>query len=291
MVFFTAVLLTSATYVFLFLTHLVFPENYIWVIFSRPGSVPIAATTTVLFYMAIGLLAGKGLRLRVERAAFDLDFLPSNVGETIDQTVALGISTKIDLLQPAERRLILVNRLRESLQRLANTGSTSEMAQIMNDLSTVDRNQAESGYTIVKFLIALIPIFGFIGTVLGMSQAISQFSGLIEGAKELADIQGELGGVTTGLGTAFETTLIALVQSAIVMFLHASVQKREDDFLTEADSYLIKNVLGRLKVQTEAVSLSEVFAKEMQAINLSMVDRAAELEDAIRGLAAGRSRP
>ena len=52
--------------------------------------------------------------------------------------------------------------------------------------------------------------------------------------------------VTSGLGVAFDTTLVALVMSIILSFPASAVQKAEEDLLNEVDEYCLDNLLKRL---------------------------------------------
>ena len=51
---------------------------------------------------------------------------------------------------------------------------------------------------------------GFIGTVIGVSTAIAGLAGSLENASDVSAIKGALNNVFAGLGTAFDTTLLAV---------------------------------------------------------------------------------
>ena len=94
-----------------------------------------------------------------------------------------------------------------------------------------------------RFLWAL-PILGFIGTVLGLSFAMAGF-----GATDLTDIialKGAVKTITTGLSSAFNTTLLGLLLSMLLIFPMSAIQKREEDCLTDIDAFCNENVLPRL---------------------------------------------
>jgi hypothetical protein len=55
-----------------------------------------------------------------------------------------------------------------------------------------------------------------------------------------------IGLVTSGLGVAFDTTLLALVMSIFIMFPTSSLQKAEEDYLTQVDDYCRRNLIARL---------------------------------------------
>jgi biopolymer transport protein ExbB/TolQ len=96
-----------------------------------------------------------------------------------------------------------------------------------------------------------IPVLGFIGTVLGLSDAIGQFSGVLGAADDVSQISAALKGVTSGLATAFDTTLVALVAALVVQLAMTVIRRNEDAFLDEVMEYGLRNVVGRLRIDRE----------------------------------------
>lgn len=81
-------------------------------------------------------------------------------------------------------------------------------------------------YTPINYIIWALPTLGFIGTVTGISAAISDAHKVAENIGPVA--QGEaIEGVTTLLGIAFDTTFIALVCSLPLMAVIAAIRARE----------------------------------------------------------------
>ncbi len=88
-----------------------------------------------------------------------------------------------------------------------------------------------------------------------------------------------LKGVTAGLGTAFDTTLVALVMGLILKFICDPMQKKEEDLLNGVDDYCNENLMKRLNDEGEGVSSLGGNAREIQkAINESMVPHHAEIQ-------------
>ena len=67
---------------------------------------------------------------------------------------------------------------------------------------------------------------GFIGTVIGMSQAVGSFDSVLSNADNVDGLNG-LVKVTGGLGTAFDTTYLALVISVLAFPLNI-LERNED---------------------------------------------------------------
>ena len=98
----------------------------------------------------------------------------------------------------------------------------------------------------VKVFVWAIPIMGFIGTVLGIGSAIGSFDQALSAGEDMDVLMASLGKVTGGLGTAFDTTLLALVLSLLVSVPASAMQKSEEDLLNQVDDYCNENLLKRL---------------------------------------------
>jgi biopolymer transport protein ExbB/TolQ len=96
-------------------------------------------------------------------------------------------------------------------------------------------------YNIPRYIIWLIPSLGFIGTVIGIMLALNY-------AGDRANVQSPdmLYHVTERLGVAFATTLLALVQASILVFIQNIVQGREESALNKAGPYCLDNLINRL---------------------------------------------
>jgi len=93
-------------------------------------------------------------------------------------------------------------------------------------------------------------------------------------------LKDSLNGVTGGLATAFDTTLVALVMSMLVMFPSSSMQKSEEDLLNWVDEYCNENLLKRLKESDHASSGDEKDHRRLiqRTIDKAMADHHAELQ-------------
>ena len=81
-------------------------------------------------------------------------------------------------------------------------------------------------YGPMSHLVALLPSLGFVGTVLGMGEALLRADGLFSAEDKTAAI----GEITRRLGLAFDTTLVGLVGGILAGGLVLLVRLREDAF-------------------------------------------------------------
>ena len=96
----------------------------------------------------------------------------------------------------------------------------------------------ESGNSMIRYLIWAIPSIGFIGTVRGIGQALSQ-----------ADqaLAGDISGMTNSLGVAFNSTLVALIISIFLMLLLHELQRLQDKLVIDTQAYCEEFLLNRIE--------------------------------------------
>jgi hypothetical protein len=175
-----------------------------------------------------------------------LDVLPQRLGREINSGNVGKFVDHVYTLPIRLRDSLMVNRIRKGLELFEVRPSNADVAHMMSTQSDIDSIRIAGSYSLIKVFIWAIPILGFVGTVLGLSAAIGNFSGVMGGAKDIDALMGSLGGVTTGLGTSFDTTLLGLVYSILLSFPMSALQKGEDDSLNTIDAYCNETLLPRL---------------------------------------------
>ena len=147
---------------------------------------------------------------------------------------------------------IIFRRVRRTLRHLKAIPKKEEITSILNYQAEIDHNRMQSGFTLLNIFIWAIPILGFIGTVFGIGQSISEFSEFIRSSNRddlTLQVRSALGGVTSGLSVAFSTTFIALVGVIPIMMLSSSLRKRENDLLISIEEYCLEDLLPNLHVR------------------------------------------
>jgi hypothetical protein len=218
--------------------------TYVYTILFERGWVNFAETFVFSWGMAIVLLKFK--KLSHQRNALLLDVLPQRLGREINSENVGKFVDHVYTLPIRLRDSLMVNRIRKGLELFEVRPSNADVAHMMSTQSDIDSIRIAGSYSLIKVFIWAIPILGFVGTVLGLSAAIGNFSGVMGGAKDIDALMGSLGGVTTGLGTSFDTTLLGLIYSILLSFPMSALQKGEDDSLNTIDSYCNDTLLPRL---------------------------------------------
>ncbi len=140
----------------------------------------------------------------------------------------------------------LFHRIQRAFSAFKSGMESNDLREVLLEQSDRDSENVELSYTILKVLVAVIPLLGFTGTVLGISNAVNNFSSVIESAKELEQVTQHLGGVTTGLAVAFDTTLLSLLITVPLMMYVSALKKREDEMLIEVDELVEYEILDEI---------------------------------------------
>jgi len=218
------------------------------IVFIRPGNLWTTGPAMMFFFWAMNLLVLKSRKLRFQQKALDLAAMPQQPDFVLNESTAKSVLERLHHLVDHPRHFILLNRIERALSNLRNIGGLSDVSTIMKAQSENDENQIASSYTLVSGMVWAIPVLGFIGTVQGLSQAIGTFTRTLASSNELSAIKSNLQGVTSGLSTAFETTLVALVAALIIQLYLTTLQKRETDFLDECNDYCHQYVIAKLRL-------------------------------------------
>lgn len=239
----SALLGLAVTTVF-YLVFVIMPDNPVRRIFLERGFIPYVIT--FLTYWAGAMLVFKYLKISTQRSALLFDVLPVEVAEEIRPDTVDAFRSNILSLPIDPEKSFLIGRVLRALDHYRVHPTRESVSTLLTNQSEIEANIVESSYSMVKVMVWAIPILGFIGTVMGVGLAVGSFSGVVEEAANFAAAKPGLAKVTSGLGIAFDTTLLALVMSLIVMFPTSALQKTEEDLLSMVDQYCNENILRRL---------------------------------------------
>ena len=204
--------------------------------------------TMFLGCWSLAILLIKIQKLHIQRKALALKLLPDDSAFVLTCATARTILDNMNLLVSNPKDFVLLDRIQRALVNLKNLGNVSAVAECLNTQAQNDEDYLSSSYTIMKGFIWAIPVLGFIGTVLGLAEAIGGFGAVIEkGVSDPQKLIAALGNVTGGLSTAFETTLIALAMALVIQLMMTWVLNREELFLDECSDYCHRYLISRIK--------------------------------------------
>ena len=138
---------------------------------------------------------------------------------------------------------------RAATRAIANTEDTSILPPFLDAQKDSILSFYDARMSIVRFLLWVIPTVGFIGTILGVSGALSSTIGL-QSARDLVSGFAQ-SSVSASMGIAFDTTLVALVAAVAVMLAYHVLQGAEQRM----------TVLERNRAEEEVMRISKSIRK------------------------------
>ncbi len=193
----------------------------------------------MLMLWAMFLIGQKIYRVIQQRYILDADILglPSDKVPSIPE-----IKEKLTTLGTLETGIhdtVVVKTLMSVMRRYCSTGDLQSAADACIAAADSEAARMESGLSMIRYIIWAIPSIGFIGTVRGIGNALSQAQ---------TALQGDIAGMTNSLGVAFNSTLVALLISILLMLLVHQLQEMQDSLVLETEEYCDRIFLARLHV-------------------------------------------
>jgi hypothetical protein len=198
---------------------------------------PVENVEVLLFCCALGTLAAKLWTCIAERRAFDADVLPKWNRTPVPAGEATNLFAHVSRLPRRLQNTYLARRVTVVLDFLCQRGTAADLDDQLRALADNDIMALDNSYALTRFITWAIPILGFLGTVLGITGAIS-------GVKS-DDL--ELGSVTGGLAYAFDATALALGITMLTMFCSFLTERVEGGVLEEVDRFVDRELAHRFQ--------------------------------------------
>lgn len=199
------------------------------------------------FWCAV-ILVVKNSKLRLQRRALSYAAIPSDHQFVLSSLTADQVVAQIYANAEDPERFLVYSRILTAISNLKNLGRVSDVDEILRSVGDRDESAHETSFGLINGFLWAIPVLGFIGTVLGLSVSIASFSSLLDSQTEISGIVGSLKEVTSGLSTAFETTLLALVIALVLQLWMTAQKTAEERFLDDCNDYCMKQIVSRIKI-------------------------------------------
>jgi len=194
----------------------------------------------ILMLWAMAIMGYKGWRLSRERALHEVELIPVAEGLRILPEDTREYARQIQALPEPVREYLLPRALLTALHRFESTRSIQDVAAAADAVFDEEAERLESELSMIRYIAWAIPSIGFIGTVRGIGDALSQAHQAVEG---------NIMGVTQSLGTAFNSTFIALLISIVIMFLVHQIQLYQERLVLESKEYADRHLVRQLQVR------------------------------------------
>lgn len=200
---------------------------------------PVEYAELLLFCCAVAVLGAKAWHYLRERAACRSEVLPPWDGKPVAVEEASKLLAGLAQLSRRLQQTYLVRRAAAVLEFLRSRGSANDLDDQLRSLADADGLAQDESYSLTRFITWAIPILGFLGTVLGITEAVAGVTP--------EQLENELNKVTEGLALAFDTTALGLVLTMIVMFLSFLVERAEQGILEAVDHFADRELAHRFE--------------------------------------------
>jgi biopolymer transport protein ExbB/TolQ len=194
----------------------------------------------VLMFWAFAIMGFKAVAAFRERALLSRELVPLAEGLRILPEDVPEISRRIQSLPRRLRSQLLPRALLTGLQRFHATRNIQDVSTSTESVCESESERLDSELAMIRYITWAIPSVGFIGTVRGIGDALSQAH---------KAVAGDITGVTQSLGVAFNSTLIALLISIVLVFVVHQLQLLQERLVLDTEQYCDHHLIQHLQVQ------------------------------------------
>jgi biopolymer transport protein ExbB/TolQ len=209
-------------------------ERSVWVIIKDYEQ----ESEFILCFWALAIMGAKWLHTAKERRALESDLVPLAEGARILPEDAREYARQIEAWRPADKERLLPRTILAALYRFRATRSLQDASATAREVCASQADRLDSELSMIRYIAWAIPSIGFIGTVRGIGDALSQAH---------RAIQGDVSGVTEALGVAFNSTLIALLLSLVLMFVLHQLQLQQERLVLDTEHYVNARLIHHMQ--------------------------------------------
>lgn len=209
-------------------------ERSWWVIIKDPEQ----EWEFILCLWALSIMGAKWRTSTRERGLLESDLVPIAPGSRILPEDAREYARQLQALPEPQRRLLLPRAALAALNRFRATRSIQDASSTAREVCGAESDRLDSELAMIRYIAWAIPSIGFIGTVRGIGDALTQAH---------RAVQGDISGVTEALGVAFNSTFVALLLSLALMFVLHQLQLTQERQVLDTESYVDERLLANLQ--------------------------------------------
>ncbi|MCY4346505.1 MAG: MotA/TolQ/ExbB proton channel family protein [Aestuariivita sp.] len=198
----------------------------------------------LLFFLGFSDVLLRFLQGGKELQQMNLRLLPED-RETMLRAKDLGQYYELLQRHGTKQNCFLQRLISRIILQFQSSHSVDQANSLLNSSLELLQHEIDLKYNMMRYIVWLIPTLGFIGTVVGIALALGE-AGNMPNLDEVDALSGWMKSLTGSLALAFNTTLLALVLSAVLVFLMHLAQGREETALNQAGQYCLDNLINRL---------------------------------------------
>ena len=192
------------------------------------------------FVWAMLIIGYKALLVRRERKLLERELIHVPEGIKVLPEDAKDYARQLEGLPDQDKRMLVVRALQRTLDRFAATRSIRDSAETSRAVCDSEADRLDSGLAMIRYIAWAIPAIGFIGTVRHIGDALLQAH---------KAVTGDITGVTSDLGIAFNATFVALLLTIILMFFLHQLQQAQEGFVHDTDHWIDQHLIRHMQVR------------------------------------------
>lgn len=198
----------------------------------------------VMFFVTLGELGIRVFETNQSDNGFAKGYLPEDNHSILEKRDMGKISKNVT--QDSNLKGGLAYFIKRLVMQFQTSNSIEQTQNMLNSQLEMQGASIDSNYNMIRYLTWLIPTLGFIGTVIGIADALA-----LAGEPGKATEPTFVAELTKELAVAFDTTFVALVMSAVLVFFMHVIQGKEESNLVKIGQYCLDNFINRLYIKKE----------------------------------------
>ena len=192
----------------------------------------------ILMLWALTMMVYKGVATIRNRALLQMDLIPLGEGIRVLPEDTRDLSRQIQALPPRQQDSLLPRVLLAALQRFNSTRNIQDVSIATHAYCASEAERLDAELSMIRYIAWAIPSVGFLGTVRGIGDALGHAHKALEG---------NIFDVTRSLGVAFNSTLVALLLSIVLMFVLHQLQHLQERYVLDTEEYCEANLTRHLQ--------------------------------------------
>ena len=194
----------------------------------------------ILMLWAVAMIGFKTRATHLEQELLEQDPVRVPEGMRILPEDTREYVRQLESIPVIQQQSLVVRASKAALARFGATRNVQDVSDAGHSVCHAEAERLDSELSMVRYIAWAIPAIGFIGTVRGIGNALAQAH---------KAVTGDISGVTENLGVAFNSTLVALLLSLLLMFLLHNLQLAQERLVLDAETYLDNRLLRNLQVR------------------------------------------
>ena len=213
-------------------------------IVNQRNPLSVQAALWLAFFLGLAEIWIRRREVKSEAWLLKIGMLPEDEKTMLTSEKLSPIYTRARKTAP---EAVLPTLLRRLVMEFRKSHSVTRVNSLLDSSLELMLHNLDLRYSLLRYLVWIVPTLGFVGTVIGIADALSfAGSGMLPPEELLLP-------TTQKLGVAFYTTLLALLQTSVLMLGLNLTQASEELVLNEAGQYCLENLVVRLVEPSQMV--------------------------------------